>query len=75
MMAARLAVSPHPRLAALSSLQVAPPRAPPSPGHPGADDPLRVVPEARQKAERMPLFSGLLTRLRNRYPPRARQAA
>jgi hypothetical protein len=26
-----------------------------------ADDPLRVVPEARQKAERTPLFSGLLT--------------
>ena len=35
-------------------------------GHPGADDPLCVVPEARQKAERTPSFSGLLAP--GRYP-------
>ena len=34
-----------------------------SPGHPGADDPLHVVPEARKKAERAPSISGLLATL------------
>jgi hypothetical protein len=29
---------------------------------PGPDDPLRVVPEARQKAERTPQLAGLLGR-------------
>src|SRR5215813_3192359 len=43
--------------------RVAPLGAPPPPGHPGADDPLRVVPEARQKAERTPPLSGLLVQV------------
>src|SRR5438132_977529 len=57
--------APASRLAALSSSPIAllsAPPPPPPPGHPGADDPLRVVPEARQKAERTPSFSGLLGR-------------
>jgi hypothetical protein len=69
-MAARLA-GPRARLAALSSSRVAPLRAPPPPCHPGADDPLRVVPEARQQAERTPSFIGLLGTISRERPQRS----
>src|SRR2546429_2869171 len=56
---------PASRLAALSSSPIAPLSTPPPPRHPGADDPLRVVPEARRKLESAPHCRGRLARARS----------